>query len=88
MAPILAQLRTEYAGRLLVDVYDVRKRPEVSREFGVRIIPTQIFYNPAGEELWRHEGYMSKQDILHKWKELGVELSSAAGEQAVSEARR
>ena len=74
MAPILAELKAEYAGRLRVDVYDVWENRNIGKQFGIRMIPTQIFYVPAGKELWRHEGFMSKEDILAKWKELGVDL--------------
>ena len=74
MAPILEELKQDYAGRLRVDFYDVWKRPGVGREYGIRIIPTQIFYDPKGKELWRHEGFLSKEDILGKWKELGYDF--------------
>ena len=74
MAPILEQLKAEYAGRLRVDVYDVWENPDIGKQFGIRVIPTQIFYDAAGKELWRHEGFISKEDILAKWSELGVDL--------------
>ena len=31
-------------------------------------------------ELFRHEGFMSREDILAKWKELGVDLDAAPAE--------
>ena len=74
MAPILEGLKREYAGRLTVDFIDVWKDPEQAQKYGVRIIPTQIFFDAAGVERFRHEGGMSKADILNKWKELGVDL--------------
>ena len=76
MAPILTELAEEYAGRLKVDVIDVQEAPDIARSYGIRGIPTQIFYDAAGAELWRHWGFLSKQDILDKWKELGVDLTS------------
>jgi hypothetical protein len=33
-----------------------------------------IFYAADGRELSRHEGFMSREDILAHWKELGVAL--------------
>jgi len=78
MAPILEELKTEYAGRLRVDVYDVWENPDIGKQFSIRIIPTQIFYDAAGKELWRHEGFISKADILAKWEELGVDLGVGA----------
>jgi thioredoxin 1 len=74
MAPILEELKTEYAGRLEVEFIDVWKNPGAGREYQIRVIPTQIFYNEKGEELFRHEGFFSKEDILGKWKEFGIEL--------------
>jgi len=74
MAPILKELKTEYAGRLQVDFLDVSINPEFAGQYGVTIIPTQIFFDASGKELFRHEGFMSKDDILTRWKELGVEL--------------
>jgi thioredoxin 1 len=36
------------------------------------MIPTQIFFDAEGRELFRHTGFLAKEDILAKWKELGV----------------
>jgi thioredoxin 1 len=40
------------------------------------MIPTQIFYDADGNELFRHEGFYAKEDILAKWAELGIDLSN------------
>lgn len=74
MAPILEGLRTEYAGRLEVTFVDVWRFPDLAAPYGVRIIPTQIFFGPDGRELARHQGFMSREEILAQWKALGVEL--------------
>jgi len=78
MAPILEGLKTEYEGRMDVEFIDVWKTPEAGREYGVRMIPTQIFYGADGKEAFRHEGFFGKEDILAKWKELGVDFSAKA----------
>ena len=75
MAPILEELKKEYAGRLEVEFIDVWENPDMAKEYGIKIIPTQIFSDASGKELSRHEGFMSKEDILGKWKELGVDLT-------------
>ena len=74
MAPVLAELAKEYAGQLDVVFIDVWKNEGEGARYGIRVIPTQIFYDAKGKELFRHEGFFSKQAILTKWKELGVEL--------------
>lgn len=79
MAPILDELKKEYDGRLNVVFTDVWKNPDEASKYGIRLIPTQIFFDASGRELFRHEGFISKEDILAKWKELGVNLAEAAG---------
>ncbi|HPC96388.1 MAG TPA: organomercurial lyase [Sedimentisphaerales bacterium] len=77
MAPILEELKEEYAGRMEVVFIDVWENPDAAKPYGIQVIPTQIFYDAAGKEVFRHEGFFSKEDILAKWKELGVDLSAS-----------
>jgi len=74
MAPILEGLKTEYAGTFTVDFIDVWKNSEAGKPYEIKVIPTQIFFDADGNELFRHEGFYSKEDILAKWRELGVEI--------------
>ena len=74
MAPILKELKTEYAGQMEVDFIDVWKKSDAAKPYKLLLIPTQIFYDANGKELFRHEGFYGKADILTKWKELGVSL--------------
>ena len=62
MAPILAELAKEYAGRLDVVFIDVWKNSDAGKQHGISIIPTQIFYDASGKERFRHEVFYSKQD--------------------------
>ena len=78
MAPILEELNTAYAGQFEVEFIDVWKNPGAGESFAIRSIPTQIFYDAQGQELFRHEGFYPKEDILAKWKELGVALAAPA----------
>jgi thioredoxin 1 len=73
MAPILVELRDEYAGRASIEFIDVWKDPSAAETYGVRVIPTQIFYDRQGNEVWRHAGFLPKADIVAKLKELGAE---------------
>ena len=74
MAPILEELKKELAGKLEVQILDVRENPELVEEYRISVIPVQIFYDASGKELFRHEGFYSKEDILDKWKDLGIDL--------------
>jgi thioredoxin 1 len=77
MAPVLDELGKEYAGRMQVEFIDVNANPDAAKPFGIKLIPTQVFIGANGKELWRHEGFISKQDILAKWQELGVSFAAA-----------
>ena len=79
MAPILEELKEEYSGKLDVVFIDVWENPDEAKQYGIQTIPTQIFYDSTGKELFRHEGFFSKEDILGKWKEFGIELKAGVG---------
>lgn len=74
MAPILEELKKEYAGKIDVEFIDVWKDPDAGKKHGVEMIPTQIFFDADGRELFRHTGFYGKEDILAKWRELGTPL--------------
>ncbi len=82
MAPILKDLKAEYAGRMDVEFIDVWKNPDAGKAYKIKLIPTQIFFDATGKERFRHEGFFGKEDILAKWKELGVELKPPAAKKA------
>lgn len=75
MAPILEELKKEMQGRLVVQFLDIGRFPGLGEVYRISIQPTQIFYDASGKELFRHEGFYSKEDILSKWKEFGVDLT-------------
>jgi len=75
MAPILEDLKEDYAGRMEVEFIDVWEKQDAGKQYGIEIIPTQIFYDANGKELFRHVGFFGKEDILAKWEELGVDVS-------------
>ncbi len=77
MAPILEELKKDYAGKLDVEFIDVWKNPDAGKPFKIEIIPTQIFFDAKGNERFRHIGFFSKDDILAQWKELGVDLKKS-----------
>ena len=72
MAPVIEELQSEYLGRAAVVFIDVWKNPAAGRQFGIRTIPTQIFYDAAGSERGRHEGFLDKKSIINKFNDLGV----------------
>lgn len=74
MAPILEELKVEHQEKFTVEFFDIWKDGAAGTKHGIQVIPTQIFFAADGTELFRHEGFYSKEDILAKWLELGIEI--------------
>lgn len=72
MQPILEELKEEYKDRADIIVLDVYEYRDLASKYQVRAIPTQIFFNSKGEEVWRHQGFLPKEDIIKKLEEMGV----------------
>jgi len=72
MAPILEKIKERYQGKAEVIVIDIYKYRDQAQRFKIRAIPTQIFFNEKGDEVFRHLGFMSEKDIVSKMRELGV----------------
>jgi thioredoxin 1 len=72
MAPILKELSEEYKGRVdikIIEVYADRDLTHVNR---IRLIPTQIFFDSKNKEVFRHEGFMDKEQIKKVFDKMGV----------------
>ena len=67
MAPILEELEKEYKGRAAIMFIDVWENPEEGKKYGIRSIPTQIFYDKEGKEVYRHEGFLTKRASWPSW---------------------
>lgn len=76
MVPILAELRSSYSDQLQVEFLDVWEFPDEAEPYAINLIPTQIFFDAAGEELFRHVGFYPMEDIRAKWQELGHPLNA------------
>jgi thioredoxin 1 len=72
MKTILDALAKEYEGKAEMLVLDIRKYPMLADRCGVRFIPTQVFYDGGGNEVYRHEGPMTKDAIRSQLAKLGV----------------
>ena len=73
MQIVLLQVEKEYKGDLKIVIYETSntKEGELSRKYKVKMLPTQIFFNKEGEEFYRCEGFISKENIIKILKEKG-----------------
>jgi thioredoxin 1 len=72
MRPILKELGQEYAGKAEVLVIDVYKYQNLAKDYKVSLIPTLVFFDAKGKEIFRQMGAMEKEKIAAKLKEIGV----------------
>ncbi len=73
MAPILDKLKTKYKGKAEIVFINLLEDPEQQYVYRLKALPTQIFFNPKGEEVYRHVGFMSEKDIVAQLSKMGVE---------------
>lgn len=74
MKPILEELAVDYKDRLnvvIVEVYDPEQEKLVTR-YGIRAIPTQIFFTADGREIARNLGYIDRESILKILEKVGI----------------
>jgi thioredoxin 1 len=72
MAPIMEKMEKVYQGKAAIIFIDVWVNREQAPRFGVSTIPTQIFYDAKGKEVYRHVGFMSEEAIVAQLQKMGV----------------
>lgn len=70
-APIITELEKEYQGRIEIVSIDVDQNRELAQRFSIEAIPTLVFLDASGNELYRNVGLMQKTDIVAKFRSLG-----------------
>lgn len=65
MQPVMRAVDEKYGEQLQVIFYDVWRedQKQYATQFGIRLIPTQVFLNDKGEEIFRHEGFFPEAGI-------------------------
>jgi len=73
MKPILEELAVEYIDKLNVVIVEVYEHKDLTNQYGIMTIPTQIFFDSSGKEITRHIGFWSKEEIIAQLKKMGIE---------------
>ena len=73
MKPILDELAKQYEGRAVIKIIDISEHPDQAEAYRIQLIPTQVFIDAEGNEVFRHEGFMPKEDIVAKLAGMGVQ---------------
>ena len=72
MAPVMKKVEADYQGKAAIVFIDVWKNREQAPKYKIRAIPTQVFYDVSGAEVFRHEGFMSEKDIVAQLTKMGI----------------
>jgi len=65
IAPYVEQIAAEYEGKAVVGKVDIEQCPDITNRFGVRNIPTLLFFK-GGELVNKHVGMTSKAELCKK----------------------
>jgi len=76
MQPLLKSVEKKYGNQIKVIFYDVWKKEQkrYAKQYGIRLIPTQVFLNSEGKEIYRHEGYIPEEEIDRLLKQNGLKI--------------
>ena len=67
---IIQAVRARYPGQFAVRRLYIDEEEPTFRRYRVAIVPTQVFLDAAGKEVFRHEGLFPREKLLEKLREL------------------
>jgi thioredoxin 1 len=70
LGPVISELAGDYDGKIVVGKCDVEENDEIAAQFGVRNIPTVLFFNKDGELVDKFVGAAPKDVLDEKFKAL------------------
>ena len=72
LRPVLQKVRKDYTGKLEVLIIDVRNNQKLASDYQIQVIPTVVFFDPTGKEVFRHQGFMSEEKVKEQLAKMGV----------------
>lgn len=74
MQPVMKNIEAKYKGLVKVTFHDVWKDTKKSEEYGIDLIPTQVFKDASGKEIMRHQGFYAEEEIDNFLQSQGVTI--------------
>ena len=72
LRPVLQTIRKGYTGKLEVLIIDIRNKQKLASDYQIQVIPTVVFFDPTGKEIFRHQGFMSEEKVKEQLAKMGV----------------
>lgn len=72
MKPVLEELAAEYGDQLDVVIVEVYEHSDLTQQYGITLIPTQIIFDGTGVEATRHIGFWPKEEIIAQLENMGL----------------
>lgn len=72
MQPVMESIEKKFNGKVKVIFYDVWKDNKPAKQYGIQLIPTQVFLDKDGNEFYRHEGFFAEEEIIKLFETKGV----------------
>lgn len=72
MTPLLESLQQKHAGALNVVFVNVGDEQILGARYGIRSVPTQVFFDKAGKEVSRNKGVIDEGDLAKAVAGIGV----------------
>jgi len=67
---IIQEVQNGHPGQFTVHRVYIDEHINTFRQYGVAIVPTQVFLDATGKEVFRHEGVFSQDKLVQKLREL------------------
>ena len=76
MQPVMKSVEKKYGGQIKVIFYDVWQpdQKKYAQQYGIKLIPTQVFLDEKGKEIFRHEGFYPEEEIDKLLKSKGLKI--------------
>jgi thioredoxin-like negative regulator of GroEL len=72
MQPVLQDLQAALGKKARVHNFWIQQHPDVARIHRIMVMPTQVVFNPKGEEAFRHMGYFPPEEFQQTLRKLGI----------------
>jgi thioredoxin 1 len=72
MRPILERLAEDYKNTVNVLIVEIPNHEDLAQEYGIEVMPVQIFFDRQGKEVNRHAGFLSTDAIITQFDKMGI----------------